>query len=101
MDVPFDSTSGGRLPAGVTLSSVEFPAGEDVMMRVDDLLTVEEAASLLKGHPKTVRRWCATARIPRPRLAGREYRILRSDLLGQRGPEKVSAEVTSTPTVAA
>jgi chromosome partitioning protein len=58
------------------------------MAPVDDLLTVDEAASLLKVHPKTVRRWCATARIPAT-MAGREYRIRRSDLLGQRVADKL------------
>jgi chromosome partitioning protein len=52
---------------------------------MDELLTVEEAASLLKVHPKTIRRWCAAARLPAT-MAGREYRIRRSDLLGRRGP---------------
>jgi chromosome partitioning protein len=51
-------------------------------MAVDELLTVDEAAALLKVHPKTIRRWCATARLPST-MAGREYRIRRSDLYQQ------------------
>jgi chromosome partitioning protein len=52
---------------------------------VDELLTVDEAATLLKVHPKTIRRWCATAQLPATR-AGREYRIRRADLLGRQSP---------------
>jgi chromosome partitioning protein len=58
---------------------------------VDELLTVEEAASLLKVHPKTIRRWCAAARLPAT-MAGRSYRIRRSDLLGSRPVDTLVAE---------
>jgi chromosome partitioning protein len=60
-------------------------------MLVDELLTVDEAASLLKVHPKTIRRWCATARLPAT-MAGREYRIRRTDLLATRPADKAASE---------
>jgi chromosome partitioning protein len=69
-------------------------------MTVDDLLTVDEAATLLKVHPKTVRRWCASARIPTT-MAGREYRIRRADLLGQRESDSATVTRASTARVVA
>src|SRR5690242_10558312 len=51
---------------------------------VDEFLTVDEAATLLKVHPKTIRRWCASARLPAT-MAGREYRIRRADLVSPSG----------------
>jgi chromosome partitioning protein len=53
------------------------------MVADDELLTVDEAARLLKVHPKTIRRWCAASRLPTT-MAGREYRIRRADLLSHR-----------------
>jgi chromosome partitioning protein len=55
---------------------------------LDELLTVEEAANLLKVHPKTMRRWCATGRLPST-MAGREYRIRRSDLVPPAVADKI------------
>ncbi|HEY3078697.1 MAG TPA: AAA family ATPase [Chloroflexota bacterium] len=46
------------------------------------MLTAEEAASVIKVHPKTVRRWCKTQQLPSVK-AGREYRIRRVDLVGR------------------
>src|SRR5579859_242364 len=71
-------------------------------MVVDELLTVDEAAALLKVHPKTIRRWCATARLPST-MAGREYRIRRSDLYHQPAPERAGpvAAVTALARVIA
>jgi len=54
------------------------------VVSVEELLTVDEAASLLKVHPKTIRRWCATRRLPSV-MAGREYRLRRADLVGRVG----------------
>jgi chromosome partitioning protein len=51
------------------------------MSGTDEFLTVEEAATLLRVHPKTIRRWCATRRLPSV-MAGRSYRIRRADLVG-------------------
>lgn len=51
---------------------------------MDEFLTVDEAATLLKVHPKTIRRWCASARLPAT-MAGREYRIRRADLVSPNG----------------
>ena len=59
---------------------------------MEELVTVREAADLLKVHPKTIRRWCATQRLPAV-MAGREYRIRRSDLVGCLPvPESVAGE---------
>jgi chromosome partitioning protein len=50
-----------------------------------ELLTTDEAADLLRVHPKTIRRWCAAGRLPST-MAGREYRIRRADLLALGAP---------------
>ncbi len=60
-------------------------------MSVEELLTVDEAASLLKVHPKTIRRWCATRRLPSV-MAGREYRLRRVDLVGRAAESGGEAE---------
>src|ERR1035437_10249650 len=64
-------------------------------MVVDELLTVDEAAALLKVHPKTIRRWCATARLPST-MAGREYRIRRSDLYQPAGSDRGAEPLPET-----
>src|SRR5581483_622491 len=68
--------------------------------RLDELLTVDEAAALLKVHPKTIRRWCATGRL-RSTMAGREYRIRRVDLLDRQGEAPVVPGTTAAPRVIA
>ncbi|HEX5417348.1 MAG TPA: AAA family ATPase, partial [Chloroflexota bacterium] len=61
---------------------------------MDEFLTVDEAATLLKVHPKTIRRWCASARLPAT-MAGREYRIRRADLVNtaERGEPRPASRV--------
>jgi len=66
---------------------------------VDEFLTVDEAATLLKVHPKTIRRWCASARLPAT-MAGREYRIRRADLLVATSRAEASAGETRVIAIA-
>ena len=51
---------------------------------MDDVLTVEEAARLLKVNPRTILRWCATNQLPHTQI-GRTYRLRRADLEARRG----------------
>lgn len=46
----------------------------------DEILTIEEAARLLKVHPVTVKRWLAQGELPAIRI-GRVVRIRKQDLL--------------------
>lgn len=51
---------------------------------MDDVLTVEQAARLLKVNPRTILRWCATNQLPHTQI-GRTYRLRRADLEARRG----------------
>ena len=73
--VPFDSLG------GVVIVEVE----------LERLLTVEEAAAVLRLHPKTVVRWCRSGRIVGRRV-GNHYRFRLADL------QRVGDAATATPT---
>ncbi|MEP1197930.1 helix-turn-helix domain-containing protein [Tateyamaria sp.] len=55
--------------------------------RTATYLSVKDVAAVFRIHPKTVRRWIASGRLPATRL-GRDWRIARADvkaLLAARG----------------
>jgi excisionase family DNA binding protein len=52
----------------------------------DELLTVEEAADLLKVHPNTIRNAIRDGRLPAIRLGARIVRIRKCDLLAAFNP---------------
>lgn len=56
-----------------------------------NLLTVDQAAALLKLHPKTVLRYIRDGRLPATRV-GKSYRIARSKLESFAGAEIAAAE---------
>ncbi|HLZ09106.1 MAG TPA: AAA family ATPase [Chloroflexota bacterium] len=70
-----------------------------VDVELDRLITVEEAASILRLHPKTVIRWCRHGRLPGRRI-GSHYRFRREDVLGIgiNGAIVVSPPVRDVPT---
>lgn len=53
------------------------------MAPIKDLLTVKEAAKMLKKHPGTIRRWIRSKKIPARKLGGKYgiYLIRRDDIL--------------------
>jgi excisionase family DNA binding protein len=53
------------------------------MAKIKDILTVKEAARVLKKHPATIRRWIKERKLAATKLSGKYgiYLILRSDLL--------------------
>ena len=53
------------------------------MKKIKDILTVKEAAKVLKKHPATIRRWIRERKLPAEKLSGKYgiYLIARSDLL--------------------
>jgi chromosome partitioning protein len=59
----------------------------------DRLVTVEEAAAILRLHPKTVVRWCRAGRLPGRRI-GNHYRFRRDDLLSAGVPPVDSVPTT-------
>lgn len=60
---------------------------------MDEYLTPEEAGAILKVHPKTIIRMCASGQL-RYRKVGRSYRIERQSLLGTAGPSPDTAATT-------
>ena len=46
----------------------------------DELLTINEAAQLLKVHHRTIRRFITTGRLPGYHLTARTVRLRRSDV---------------------
>lgn len=59
---------------------------------MDDLLTVEEAATYLRVSRATVWRWCKSHKVPAVKI-GREWRILRrtlNDLIARGLPQDVA-----------
>ncbi|WP_082909445.1 helix-turn-helix domain-containing protein [Mycolicibacterium iranicum] len=46
----------------------------------DELLTINEAAELLKVHHRTIRRFITTGRLPGYHLTARTVRLRRSDV---------------------
>jgi len=62
---------------------------------MDEMLTTAEAAELLRVSEFTIRRWCASGRLPAIKL-GRDWRISRTRLDRKQlntgmGPEEFSA----------
>lgn len=49
-------------------------------LRIQEGLTVPEAARRLRRHPQTVREYIHSGRLPAHRLGAREFRIYESDL---------------------
>jgi excisionase family DNA binding protein len=51
--------------------------------KLKNILTVKEAAKVLKKHPGTIRRWIKEKRFPATKLSGKYglYLITREDLL--------------------
>jgi excisionase family DNA binding protein len=60
-----------------------------------DLLTVPEAAAVLKVSPVTVSRWLRQGRLPAYRLGPRAVRIRRADLQAVFAPARPPAEATA------
>lgn len=85
---------------GVTSShSATLVSSPSTRVMSDELLTADEAARLLKVHPKTIRRWCSTGRVPST-MAGREYRIRRGDLLDPAAPSETPATARAPRVIA-
>jgi excisionase family DNA binding protein len=66
---------------------------------MEALYTVDEAAEVLKVHPKTVRFWLQTKKL-KGVLAGRFWRIKESDLeafLREPGADRAKAPAEETP----
>lgn len=59
-----------------------------------DLLTVKEAAALLKVSPYTVYRWVAEGRLPAVRYSRRVIRLRRSDVVSLREPPRLQEVAT-------
>jgi excisionase family DNA binding protein len=56
----------------------------------DEFLTADEAAALLKLHPRTVRRMLASGALPGARVGLRQWRVSRQalkDLIEKKTPE--------------
>lgn len=53
------------------------------MAGIKDILTVKEAARVLKKHPGTIRRWIRERKLPAKKLGGKYgiYLLSRNDLL--------------------
>lgn len=53
------------------------------MAKIKDILTVKEAAKVLKKHPGTIRRWIREKKLPAKKLSGKYgiYLIFRNDIL--------------------
>jgi len=51
--------------------------------KLKNILTVKEAAKVLKKHPGTIRRWITEKRLPAAKLSGKYgiYLITREDIL--------------------
>ncbi len=51
--------------------------------KLKNILTVKEAAKVLKKHPGTIRRWIREKRLPATKLSGKYgiYLITREDIL--------------------
>lgn len=58
----------------------------------DDVLTIQEAALVVRMHPGTVGRLCREGTIPSTKVGG-AVRIRRGDLLPQRVRDKPGGEV--------
>ncbi|WP_328847776.1 helix-turn-helix domain-containing protein [Mycolicibacterium austroafricanum] len=56
------------------------PARRAVRREQPELLTINEAAALLRVHPRTVRRFIEDGRLPGYQLGGRVVRVRRDDL---------------------
>jgi len=67
----------------------------------DDLLTVPEAAAVLKVSPVTVSRWLRQGRLPAYRLGPRAVRIRRAELAAVFSPARNRLVTTSPPPAAA
>jgi excisionase family DNA binding protein len=65
-----------------------------------DLLTVPEAATVLKVSPVTVSRWLRQGRLPAYRLGPRAVRIRRADLAAVFSPARARPEQDAAPTQA-
>ena len=63
----------------------------------DDLLTVFEAARLLKVRPHTIYRWIARGRLPAVKYSRRVVRVRRSDLEGMGQDVQAAAAHTDVP----
>jgi excisionase family DNA binding protein len=53
------------------------------MVKLNELLTVKEAAKMLDKHPSTIRRWIKEKKLPAKKLSGKYgiYLIQRDDIL--------------------
>jgi len=46
-----------------------------------EILTTEEAASMLSVHPETIRRWCKAGKIPSTKLGGNNIQIAKAEVV--------------------
>lgn len=58
------------------------PARRAVRRQESDLMTVTEAADLLRVHPRTIGRFIEDGRLPGYQVGGKIIRIRRSDVEG-------------------
>jgi len=67
----------------------------------DELLTVAEAATLLKVTPHTIYRWIANGRLPAVRYSRRVLRVRKGDLKGVGARPVTGGDMPEKGTVAA
>lgn len=67
----------------------------DMVQTSDELLTVKEAAALLKVSPYTIYRWVSAGRLPGVRYGRRVLRLRRSDVETARVSQDAHAQVRS------
>ena len=53
---------------------------EQLLAPYPTLLTVDEVATVLRVHPRSIQRWAREGRVPSVRV-GRSYRIARADVV--------------------
>lgn len=66
---------------------------ETLLQSYPDMLTVNEVATLLRVHPRSIQRWVRSGQVDAVRM-GRGYRIARKDVVHWMAAARLSEKAT-------